>query len=762
MEKKYKPADYEPKIYESWLKQGLFHYQKNQNKKKRFSLVMPPPNANDPLHLGHTMFASVEDILVRFHRMQQKDVNWFPGADHAGIETQFVFEKKLAKKKQSRFQFDRQTLYQMIFDYVKDNTKTMIDQLKKLGVSCNWDAFKFTLDGDVVDFVNQTFKQLHQDGLIYRDFKLVNFCTKCGTAFSDLEIDHQEATTPLYYLKYGPFILATTRPETKFGDTAVAVNPSDNRYKKYIGKEIEVEGLLGKFKLKVIADDYVDKDFGTGVVKITPFHDHNDYEIWLRHKNEMPKPKQIIDFNGRLNENTGPYQGLKVKKARELIVEDLKKKNLITKIDEKYQNKLSVCYRCKTTIEPLPLPQFFIKVKPLVKPIIEKIKNKEIKIHGKGYDKILLHWLTNLKDWNITRQIAWGIKLPIVYNVKENPNVLVVFIDKNKNRIEGEIKKLLQKYNLEEIKLGLQELRAPLGAEYLVKNEAQDGELPSTSCLDTWFSSSLWPLIHGCDLKKIDYSKNFINQINKNLTYYPQNVMETGYDILPFWVMRMLLLGYYLTKKIPFNNIYLHGLIRDKKGMKMSKSKGNVIDPLTIIERYGSDALRFTLVLRSTAGLDKSVSEQDFIASRNFTNKIWNATRFLDFQISDKQNKKELLEIDSTKLKENDLTSLKKTNQIIKQITKNIKDFKIGLAADTLYSEFWHWFCDVLILEYKQEKVSLGVLLKIHEVFIKLLHPFLPFLTTTVFNEINKSLKKNEEEIMVSIWPQEIKIKKTK
>jgi valyl-tRNA synthetase len=762
MDKKYNHKDHEDKIYENWLKADLFHYKKNKSNEKKFSLVMPPPNANDPLHLGHSMFAGIEDILVRFHRMKQEDVNWFPGADHAGIETQFVFEKKLSKKKQSRFQFDRQTLYQMIFDYVGDNTKIMTNQLKKLGVSCNWDQFKFTLDEEVVKFVNQTFKQLHHDNLIYRDFKLVNYCTKCGTAFSDLEINHQDATTPLYYLKYGPFILATTRPETKFGDTAVAVNPKDKRYQKYIGKEIEVEGLLGKFKLKVIADDYVDMEFGTGVVKITPFHDHNDYEIYLRHKNEMPAPKQIIDFTGKLNENAGPYQGLKIKNAREIIVQDLEKKGLIAKIEENYHNKLSVCYRCKNVIEPLPLPQFFIKVKPLIEPIIKKINSKKIKVHGKGYDKILLHWLNNLKDWNITRQIAWGIKLPIVYNIKNNPDILITFIDRKKNRIEGKIKTLLEKYNLEEIKSGLQELRAPIDASYLVKEKANENELSSTSCLDTWFSSSLWPLIHGCDLKKLDYQKDFLEQVNKNLTYYPQDVMETGYDILPFWVMRMLMLGYYLTKQIPFENIYLHGLIRDKKGLKMSKSKGNVINPLDVIEKYGSDALRFTLVLRSTAGLDKSVADHDFIASRNFTNKIWNATRFLDFQINDSENKNDLKTINFSKLKENDLKTLEKINQIINQTTKNLDNYKIGLTADILYNEFWHWFCDILISEFREEKLSLNVLIKTHQIFIKLLHPFLPFLTTTIFDEINKSLENEKENLIISTWPNEIEIKKNK
>ena len=369
---------------------------------------MPPPNANDPLHIGHAMFVTIEDILTRYHRMLGDDTLWLPGTDHAGIETQFVFEKKLKAKKQSRFDFNREDLYQMIWDYVQENSDVAVDQLKKLGASADWSRFKFMLDKNIVEIVTQTFKELADNDLIYRDMRLVNYCTHCGTGFSELEINHVERKAPLYYLKYGPFTLATTRPETKFGDTAVAVHPNDERYQQYVGHEIEVEGLTGKFKLKVIADEYVDPEFGTGVVKITPAHDFNDFEVWQRHQDEIPGLKQVIDYRGHMTEIAGPYEDMYLAKARKQIVKDLQEKGLLVKIDENYQHSIGTCYRCGTVIEPLPLPQFFIKVKPLTKKVLAALDKGEVKIHGAGHDKILRHWLENLKDWNISRQIVAG------------------------------------------------------------------------------------------------------------------------------------------------------------------------------------------------------------------------------------------------------------------------------------------------------------------------------------------------------------------
>src|SRR3989344_3140926 len=370
MDKTYNHKTSEDQIYQKWETSGTFA-PTDKPKAKPFTIIMPPPNANDPLHIGHAMFVTVEDILIRYHRMLGEAALWLPGTDHAGIETQYVFEKKLKKDGKSRFDFDRQTLYQMIWDYVQKNSDTAVDQLKKLGASADWSRFTFTLDPKIISIVITTFKTLHEQGLIYRDLRLINYCTRCGTGYSELEAKHVEQTDPLYFMKYGPFTLATVRPETKFGDTALAVNPKDKRYQKYIGKTVEAEGLLGKFAIKVIADDYIDPQFGTGIAKVTPLHDFNDYEIWQRHKEEMPEPKQVINFNGKLTDIAGPYAGLSVLDARKKVAEDLQQKGLLTKVDTNYLHTLSVCYRCGRVLEPLPLPQFFLKVKPMTEKALQ-------------------------------------------------------------------------------------------------------------------------------------------------------------------------------------------------------------------------------------------------------------------------------------------------------------------------------------------------------------------------------------------------------
>ncbi len=688
MNKQYKPELFEDKIYQKWEKSGAFAPAK---KGKPYCIIMPPPNANDPLHVGHAMFVTVEDIFTRFHRMLGKSVLWLPGTDHAGIETQYVFEKNLKKKGKSRFDFDRETLYKMIWDYVQENSGVAISQMKKLGASADWTRTKFTLDKDIVELVTDTFIKLYQDGLVYKDLKLVNFCTKCGTAFSNLEVKHKEKKASLYYLKYGPFTLATVRPETKFGDTAVAVHPKDKRYQQYIGKEIEVEGLLGKFKIKVIGDEYVDPKFGTGVVKVTPAHDQNDFEAGKRHGLEI---KQVIGFDGRLNEKTGPYQGLKVLQAREKVVEDLKKKGLIEKIDENYRHSAGVCYRCGTTIEPLPLSQFFIKVKPLTEKVLQALKDKKVKIYGSGHEKILKHWLKNLYDWNISRQIVWGIRIPVWYKSEEK-------------------------------------------REFVVSKECPGkGYVQETDTFDTWFSSSQWPVITLRSGLRVRKGRTLFEQ------FYPTSLMETGYDILPFWVMRMLMMGLYLTGKVPFEKVYLHGLVRDEKGQKMSKSKGNVMNPVTVIEKYGADALRMSLVMSTTAGNDSATGEGKIRGMRNLTNKIWNAARYI---ISNKgtPSLRKGVSLD-------DASFYKELWQITKAITKQLDDLKPGLAAETIYNEFWHWFCDEEIEAAKQGKISQETLLEGLRIFLKLLHPFVPFVTEAVWQQLPQS---KEKMLITAKWP---------
>jgi valyl-tRNA synthetase len=745
MDKHYQATKNEAKIYQLWQEANTFNPDSeiNQNLKKddlpSFSIIMPPPNANDPLHLGHASFLTLEDILIRHARMKGHDTVWIPGADHAGIETQFVFEKKLKKEGHSRFHFDRQTLYQMIWDYVAENSQIAISQSQQLGASADWSRFKFTLNPDIVSSVITTFKKMLNDGLIYRANRLVNYCPKCGTGFSNLEVDHKEQATALYYIKYGPFVLATTRPETKFGDTGLAVHPHDKRYQQYIGQEIEVESLNGQFKLKVIADEFVDQDFGTGVVKITPYHDFNDFAVWQRHQDELPAPIQIVDFAGRLTENAGPYAGLKVAVARERVVKDLADKGLLVKVDNNYHNNLSVCYRCGNPIEPLPLPQFYVKVKPLTKAVLNRIKKKELKVYGAGHDKILRHWLETLEDWNISRQIVWGIRLPVWYDIEQNPDLRISFLNKNKERISGLITELIQKYSFSEIEAGLQSLSAPIGAQFLVsqhKPKSSKQYLQETDTFDTWFSSSQWPVVALENNKKGDFDR-----------FYPTTIMETAYDILMFWVMRMLMMGLYSTQQLPFKKVYLHGLIRDSKGQKMSKSKGNVVNPLEIGEKYGIDALRMAIVIRSSAGLDKTLSETDFKAMRNLNNKLWNATRFILLQ------REQHLAANNHKSAKLDKKFSKKLKQVQSNVSRNLDQLQLGLAAETLHNEFWHWFCDKCIEDSKKGLISQEKILEGLIVFLKLFHPFIPFVTESIWQILYQEKLIDDPILMCSRWP---------
>jgi len=762
MDKQYSHANHEDQIYHLWEKSGGFSPIPNPQAKP-FTIIMPPPNANDPLHIGHTMFVSVEDILIRYHRMLGDTTLWLPGTDHAGIETQFVFEKKLAKEGKSRFDFDRKTLYDKIVNYVEENSKVAINQMQRLGASADWSKTKYTLDLDIQKLVLETFQKLHQDNLVYRDLRLVNYCTKCGTSFSELEAVHVEKNDPLYYMKYGPFTLATVRPETKFGDTALAVNPGDKRYTQWIGKEVEAEGLMGKFKIKVIADEYVDPEFGTGVVKITPAHDPNDFAIWQRHLDEIPGPIQVIDFNGKLNTHAGKYQGLNVLEARKQVVADLQTAGLIVKIDDKYIHNIGTCYRCGRTLEPLPLPQFYIKVKPLTEKVLSALDKKQFKVYGAGYTKILRHWLENLHDWNISRQIVWGIRIPVWYNYKKYPQIRADFIDGDIT-ISGEIGELIKPlssssgyrvfygntnraqkegykdkaFSINQIVKGLQKVKASPEVEYVVSlTSPGEDYIQETDTFDTWFSSSQWPFV--------TLMASGVDDFNR---FYPTTVMETAYDILMFWVMRMLMMGLYKTGQVPFKHIYLHGLIRDQKGQKMSKSKGNVINPLTVIDKYGADALRMALVIRSTPGIDKNVGEQDIRAMRNLTNKIWNSARYILLKLEQPSINSQLSQ---------DQNFYQHLNQVIADVTHQLNTFKVGLAAETCYNQFWHWFCDECIEANKQgslsdQALSIGLL-----TFLKLFHPFVPFVTEAVYQQLkltplNKKLSLSPE-LMNSTWP---------
>lgn len=738
MDKNFDPKATEEAIYRMWDTGGFFAPKKDAGGTP-FSIIMPPPNANDPLHIGHAMFITIEDILIRYHRMKGDPTLWLPGTDHAGIETQFVFEKKLAKQDKSRFNFDRETLYKMIWDYVQENSGVAVNQMKKLGASADWSTFKFTLDPDIVKRVLETFIKLHRDQLIYRGQKLINYCTKCGTGYSELEVEHTEETTKLYFIKYGPFVLATTRPETKFADTAVAVHPEDKRYKKYVGQEIEVTGLLGSFRLKVIADEYVDPEFGTGVVKITPYHDFNDFDVWQRHLDEIPAPQQVIDKQGRLTDIAGPYAGMKIKAARELIEKHLDEKGLLAKPSEVYSHNVGVCYRCKTILEPLPLTQFFIKTKPLVAGALNALDTKETTVMGAGQEKILRHWLTNIRDWNISRQIVWGIRIPVWYNVKgHEQQIAVSFLDKEKTQKHGLLSQWVDEFGLEHIKNNLQQIDVGTwpdgGAPWVVSVDEpkEDGLwIQETDTFDTWFSSGQWPVV--------TLQANGESTFD---TFYPTSVMETGYDILPIWVMRMMLLGIYVTGKSPFTTVYLHGLVRDEKGQKMSKSKGNVINPLDMVDKYGADAIRIALVMSSTPGQDKAVGESTIRGMRNFSNKIWNAARYVYLE---RQNNPSIADNPGNE----DANFLKKLGEVHESITQLLDSFRVGLAAETAHNEFWHWYCDVTIEQHKKGEISLAALEKGLRVFLTLIHPFMPFVTEEIWGKLSK---KQNTPLIITPW----------
>ncbi len=686
----YNAKEVEDKIYQLWEKSGFLNPDKLPGKGKPFTIIMPPPNANGSLHIGHALFVTLEDIMIRYQRMKGRKALWLPGADHAGFETQVVYDKKLEKEGRNRFQIPPAELYKEILEFTLTNKKQMEHQLKKLGASCDWSRKKFTLDENIVRVVYETFEKLKKDELVYKGKRIVNWCTKHQTSLSDVEIKYEERTDPLYFVKYGPLELATVRLETKFGDTALAVNPKDKRYQQYIGKEMEVEAINGKTKIKVIADEAVDMEFGTGVVKVTPAHDQVDFDIWQRHINEIPGPIQVINKYGKMNELAGQYNGMKAKEARDLIAKEMEEKGLLdpTKTQHEYKHNVSLCYKCGNVIEPLILDnQWFIKMteKPksgglsLRDSAVKAVKSKKIVFIPARMEKQFLHWMKNLRDWNISRQIAWGIPIP------------------------GD----------------------------------QDGQV-----FDTWFSSGQWPFATLKTGQKDDF-KNF----------YPTDVMETGWDILFFWVSRMVMLGIYATKKVPFKNVYLHGLVRDKEKQKMSKSKGNVIDPLGVIDLYGADALRMALIVGNTPGNDPVISEEKIKGYRNFATKIWNASRFVLMNLEGYSPTEKI------KLNIKDKKTLKDFQKNAKEITKEIDNFKFYSASEKIYHYFWHIFCDKIIEEQKPNLYGQDPKKKLHSQYLlitlllellKLLHPFMPFITEEIYQQL--PIKNKKECIMIESW----------
>ncbi|MEX0918873.1 MAG: valine--tRNA ligase [Candidatus Paceibacterota bacterium] len=702
LDKPYNPQATEKVIYEHWEKSGFFNPDHLPARhQKPFTIIMPPPNANGSLHVGHAVFVTIEDLIIRYRRLQGDKTLWLPGADHAGFETQIVYEKKLEKEGRSRFKLEPADLRQEILDFTLGHKKFMENQLRLLGASCDWSREKFTLDPEIVKIVYQTFKQLADDGLVYRGDRSVNWCVKHQTSLSELETARREQTDKLYYLKYGPVTVATVRPETIFGDTAIAVNPQDKRYKDLIGQTVTVKNPLGEMSLPVIGDETVEMDFGTGALKITPAHDANDFAIGRQHN--LPTV-EVIDQYGKMNDRTGKYQGLSVLAAREQVVADLTAMNLIEKTED-YRHAVAVCYKCERILEPRIMPQWFIKTKPLAEKAIKAIQSDKITFTPENYKKIVLHWLVNIQDWNISRQIVWGIPIPAKLCAACRDG----FVD-----LDDKIS------------------NCP---------KCGGAVTPDPDTFDTWFSSGQWPFA------VLDYPDG-----NDYRQFYPTNVMETAGEIIFFWVARMIMLGLYRTDQVPFTQVYLHGLVTDAKGQKMSKSKGNVMSPIDLAERFGTDALRLALIIGNTPGLNTSLSENKIKAYQHFANKLWNISRFIVANTDGlKRND------DFTAYTEADQKLITERQELLKTVTDELDRFRFHLAGEKLYHYVWHRLADEIIEDSKQifqagnrpeEKSRQQFLINTLADLLICLHPFMPFITEELWSILDE-----DELLMITPWP---------
>lgn len=689
MDKAYNHLEFEKKIYSLWENSGALT-PKIKRGVKPFTIIMPPPNASDNLHIGHARFVAVEDIIIRYHRMLGEPTLWLPGADHAGIETQFVFEKKLKKEGKSRFDYPRETLYQMIWEYVQDNKSNMENQLRVLGASCDWSRNFFTLDPRIVKIVYKTFKKLYDEGLVYRGERIVNYCPRCGTAFSQLEVESKEQDDNLYYLDYGPVTIATTRPETIFADVAVAVNPKDEKYKKLIGKTAFIP--IVKREIPIIADGLVDIAFGTGALKITPGHDALDFEIGQKHNLTTIS---VIDEAGKMVNTPEKYIGMKVDEARAEVVQDLTLLGKIKKT-ETIHHVVGICYRDKGLLEPVVSKQWFIEVKSLAKKALKAISTQEVRITSPRFDKIAKHWLKNLRDWNISRQIVWGIRIPA--------------------------------------------WRCDSCLEWTITDGKEPAKCPHCSSqkltrdpdtFDTWFSSGQWPYATLKAIGKEDFEY-----------FYPTSLMETAYDILPFWVLRMIMLGYYETGQPPFHEVLFHGLVRDKEGQKISKSKGNVIDPLVMTQKYGADAVRMSLIWGALVENDIALSEENIRGQRNFANKIWNIARFILMEPKGKRAKRN----------NDDKWILLELSKTIKTVTKLLDKYRLNEAAEEIYDFTWHSLADIYLEKTKNHRVEAQPTLDyVLQESLKLLHPFMPYVTEAVWQSAKDRF--DSPMLISAAWP---------
>ncbi|SHE94891.1 valine--tRNA ligase [Alkalibacter saccharofermentans] len=710
LSKSYDPIEFEDEIYENWERRGYFKPEAN-NDGKPYTIVMPPPNITGQLHLGHAFDGTLQDIIIRWKRMQGFSALWLPGTDHASIATEVkVVEKIKEDEGKTKEELGREEFLNRAWDWAVVYKKRIVDQFKKLGASCDWDRERFTMDEGCSEAVVETFVRLYGKGLVYRGNRIINWCPDCKTALSDAEVEYSEKSGNLYHLRYPLesgdkyLVVATTRPETMLGDSGVAVNPNDERYKDLIGKNV-ILPLMNR-KIPIIADDYVDMEFGTGAVKMTPAHDPNDFEVGLRHNLDQIR---VLDDSGIMNEHAGDYKGLERYEARKKVLEDLKALGLIEKIQEHVHN-VGACYRCDTVVEPIISRQWFVSMEPLAKPAIDVVRDGKTKFVPERFSKIYFNWMENIKDWCISRQLWWGHRIPAYYCDDCNE----VMVSKDEVTSCG--------------KCGSGNVR-------------QDEDV-----LDTWFSSALWPF------STLGWPEN-TEDLNK---FYPNNLLVTGFDIIFFWVARMIFSGIEQMGETPFSDVYIHGLIRDAQGRKMSKSLGNGVDPLEVIEKYGADPLRFTIVTGNAAGNDIRWHDEKVIANRNFANKIWNASKFV---IMNTENDV-ILEIADVKddLLSMDKWILSRLNQITREVNENMEKYELGIAAQKLYDFLWNEYCDWYIELVKSrlygdddsKKAAQATLKHVLKTSLKLLHPFMPFITEKLF----LAIQDEEETVMLSRWPE--------
>lgn len=692
--KPYSPQEIEDDIYKLWQESGFFNPDNLPGERtENYSIIMPPPNANGRLHAGHGTDMTLKDILTRYHRMAGKKALFLPGADHAGFETQGVFEKKLAKEGRSRFGMENKELYNEIYDFVMENKHIMESDLKKLGVSCDWSRNTFTLQPDVVSRVQDTFIKMYEDKMIYRGKRSIHWNPKFKTSLSDIETTFEDRKDPFYYFQYGPFVIGTSRPETKFGDKYIVVHPDDERYKEYKhGDTFEAEWINGPIKATVIKDEIADMEMGSGAMTITPWHSQIDFELAQKYNLDM---EQIIDWDGKLMDIAGEFAGLKITVAREKIVEKLKEKGLLVKVDNDYTHAVRVCERTGVVVEPQIKDQWFVKMDELASMTLKSLDSGEYRFLTKRYEKIFRHWMENPIDWNISRQIIWGIPIPawIKNRGEENEEIIVS------------------------------------------KENPGDGFEIDGDTFDTWFSSGQWPLM------TLGYPDG------KDMEYYPTNVMETGADLVFKWVPRMVMFGLYLTGKVPFKDIYFHGMVLDSKGKKMSKSKGNVMSPIDLADEFGTDATRMSFVVANPPGAEMPLSEDKVRAYKKFANKVWNIGRFVLSNTEDVnvENRLELSDWSKDKIDN--------FEKISEEITQEIEKYNLYLAAEKIYHFMWHDFADITLeeakLKFEEDISSKWTIRYIFENSIKLLHPFMPFIT----EEIWQNIYEGQKILMVEKWP---------